>query len=95
MPQASKAFALLAAYATDVVDPAVPSSALKRHAKATVRTTGEAAWALEAYRLHGALSAADLSRMAQSLSGDTSGTTPDTAARLAGILKRMGMEKRR
>jgi glucosamine-6-phosphate deaminase len=49
IPQASKAFALVAAYGTDVVHAAVPSSALKRHSRATVRTTTAVAWALEEY----------------------------------------------
>lgn len=53
IPQRRKTFALLAAYASDVVDSAVPSSALKQHPHATVRTTTESAWALEDFIEHG------------------------------------------
>lgn len=68
VPQASKAFALLAAYGSDVVDAVVPSSALKQHPDAVVRTTEAAAWALEDYVDHGAVSRTALDRMLTSLS---------------------------
>lgn len=67
VPQASKALALLAAYGNGIVDAAVPTSALKRHAHATVRTTTAAAWALERYAETGIVSRDDLARLAESL----------------------------
>ncbi len=67
VPQASKAFALLAAYGTDVVDAAVPSSALKRHPAAAVRTTVAAVWALEDYIARGVVTPETIRRMATSL----------------------------
>lgn len=68
VPQASKAFALLAAYGSGVVDAEVPSSALKRHPSAVVRTTEAAVWALEEYIENGAVSCAAFDRMLASLS---------------------------
>jgi len=49
IPQAGKALALLAAYGSRTVSPRVPSSALKTHHRAIVRTTKAAAWALLDY----------------------------------------------
>lgn len=49
IPQPSKAFALLAAHGSQVISPRVPSSALKTHHRAVVRTTKAAAWALLDY----------------------------------------------
>jgi glucosamine-6-phosphate deaminase len=84
VPQASKSFALLAAYGSEVVDAAVPSSALKRHAYATVRTTTAAAWALEEYLARGSVTADALHRMAVSLNTDAVST-------LAATLETMGL----
>jgi glucosamine-6-phosphate deaminase len=67
VPQASKAFALLAAYGSAQVHPAVPTSALKRHPNATVRTTAAASWALEQYAREGSFPRADLSRLVKPL----------------------------
>jgi hypothetical protein len=67
VPQASKAFALLAAYGSEVVDAKVPSSALKRHPHVVVRTTLRAAWALMEYRKKGHVSGPSLQRMVESL----------------------------
>lgn len=71
VPQASKAFALLAAYATDVVHAAIPSSALKRHKHATVRTTAAAAWALEEFLACDTVSADMLHRISAVLANET------------------------
>lgn len=71
VPQASKAFALLAGYGSDVVDAAVPTSALKQHSAATVRTTAAAAWALEQYIERGLITTDALDRMAAALSNIT------------------------
>ncbi len=69
VPQASKAFALLAAYGSAKVDTAVPTSALKRHPNATVRTTEAASWAIERFARDGRISTADVTRLAASLGG--------------------------
>ena len=78
VPQASKAFALLAAYGNDVVHPSVPSSALKRHAGAVVRTTLEASWAFEEYRARGRISRQSLERILDTLAaGSVAGAARD------------------
>lgn len=78
VPQASKAFALLAAYGSDVVHPALPSSALKRHAGAVVRTTPEASWALEEYISRDCISKQSLDRMLLALTaGSVAGPARD------------------
>jgi len=79
VPQASKAFALLAAYGSDTVDAAVPTSALKRHHTAIVRTTVAAAWALEEYIAQQSVSGDVLRAMADSLGAES----VDRAARIA------------
>jgi glucosamine-6-phosphate deaminase len=68
VPQQSKAFALLAAYGSDTIDPAVPSSALKRHPHAIVRATIASAWALRQYREKGVVSSPMLDQLAASVS---------------------------
>ncbi len=88
VPQASKAFALLAAYGSGVVDAAVPSSALKRHPAATVRTTAAAAWALEDYRARGIVTPEAVQRMAGSLGTDAPGPK-DLVERLTSVLRKM------
>jgi glucosamine-6-phosphate deaminase len=69
VPQASKAFALLAAFGSEVVHEAVPASALKRYGRGIVRTTSAAAWALQEYLEKGILSRESLARLADSLRG--------------------------
>lgn len=69
IPQASKAFAVLAAYGSGVVDAAVPTSALKRHHDAFVRLTEDSAWALERYIKTGTVSSPDVEQMASPLGG--------------------------
>jgi len=88
VPQASKAFALLAAYATDTIDAAVPSSALKRHANAIVRTTAAAAWALEEYIAHKCICAESLTRLAQALSPEPA-RRPGVRVHLEAVLRTM------
>lgn len=69
VPQASKAFALLAAFGSDVVHECVPASALKRFGRGIVRTTRAAAWALMDYQQNGLVSREALLRLAESLRG--------------------------
>ena len=89
VPQASKAFALLAAYGNDVAHPAVPSSALKRHADAVVRTTAEASWALEEYLARGCISKQSLERVLDTLAaGAVAGAARDRD-RVARVLRDM------
>ena len=80
VPQESKAFALLAAYGSDKVDAAVPTSALKRHHNATVRMTANASWALEKYARDGRIDSADVARLVQSLGGPGILPEQETAA---------------
>lgn len=89
VPQASKAFALLAAYGSDVVDAAVPSSALKRHPHAVVRTTTAAAWALEEYFQNGAVSQKSIHKMAAGLTGNADAVLSKAVERLLSTLARM------
>ncbi len=63
VPQASKAYAMLASYGTDVVDACCPSSAVKEHPNAVARTTVDAAWALLEYREEGRLSKDAMQRL--------------------------------
>ncbi|NUP98918.1 MAG: 6-phosphogluconolactonase [Armatimonadetes bacterium] len=79
VPQASKAYAVLASYGTDAVDACCPSSALKRHFSATARTTMAAAWALLEYRERGWLSAESMARLDENW--ETPGNPAATAAK--------------
>jgi len=63
VPQASKAYAMVASYANDSVDACCPSGALKEHPCAVARTTLDAAWALMEYRQKGVLDAAAMARL--------------------------------
>lgn len=63
VPQAAKAYAVLAAYGNDVVDACCPSAALKRHSAAVARTTLAAGWALLEYRERGSLSGEAMARL--------------------------------
>lgn len=72
VPQPSKAFALLAGYGSARIDAAVPTSALKRHPDATVRTTAAAAWALLKYADTGFIDSDDVSRLSSSMGGEVS-----------------------
>lgn len=84
VPQASKAFALLAAFGSDVIHESVPASALKRYGKGVVRTTSAAAWALLEYAENKVLKRGSLYRLAESLRGPQS---PDTEAIVARICR--------
>ena len=63
VPQAAKAYALLASYGNDVVDSCCPSGAVKKHPAAIARTTAAAAWALLEYRERGRLSAEAMAKL--------------------------------
>lgn len=63
VPQASKAYAIVASYGNDAVDDCCPSSALKEHPSAVARTTMDAGWALIEYRENGRLSAEAMARL--------------------------------
>jgi len=63
VPQASKAYAIVASYGNDAVCACCPSSALKDHPSAVARTTLDAAWALLEYRQKGILDAAAMTRL--------------------------------
>lgn len=89
VPQPSKAFALLAAYGSEVVDACVPSSALKRHPNAVVRTTESAAWALLEYRRMGVVKAESLRRLVTALLPDTEGDPLACLNRVMDVLTRM------
>jgi len=88
VPQASKAFALLAAYGTDTVDPCVPSSMLKKHPRAVVRTTKAAAWALLAFQDTGVVSEKMLLRLADSVP-DRETSLQHTVEHMRSMLERM------
>jgi glucosamine-6-phosphate deaminase len=63
VPQAAKAYAIVASYATDVIDACCPSSALKAHPNAVARTTMAAGWALVEYHEQGRLSADAMAKL--------------------------------
>lgn len=65
VPQAAKAYAILASYGTDTVDACCPSSALKAHTGGLARTTMAAGWALLEYRERGRLSSEAMERLDQ------------------------------
>lgn len=81
VPQATKAYAVLASYGTDVVDACCPSSALKRHPNAVARTTMAAAWALLEFREKGRLSAEAMAKL--DANWETPGDPETTAAKRA------------
>ncbi|MFP6596642.1 MAG: 6-phosphogluconolactonase [Candidatus Hydrogenedentota bacterium] len=73
IPQASKGFALVVAYGNETVDACVPTSILKRHGNAVVRTTSAAARELIEFRKHGIVSKESFERMATAMGGDSTG----------------------
>ena len=89
VPQASKAFALLAAYGSDVIHPVVPSSALKQHAGAVVRTTLEASWALEEYRAHSCISKQSLDCVLDMMAADSVAGAARDRERVIRVLRDM------
>jgi len=93
VPQAAKAYAILASYGTDVVDACCPSSALKRHPNAVARTTMAAGWGLLEYRENGRLSAEAMARLDENW--DTPGDPETRAAKRAFMresFRTMGIE---
>jgi len=79
IPQASKAFAVLAGYGSAKVDAAVPTSALKTHRNGVVRLTQASASALLAYREAGTVSEESLVTMAGTLEGADTGSDAKVA----------------
>lgn len=65
VPQAAKAYAILASYGNETIDACCPSSALKAHPSAIARTTMAAGWALLEYRKRGRLSAEAMAKLDQ------------------------------
>jgi len=63
VPQAAKAYAILASYGNDTVDACCPSGALKTHPAAVARTTLAAGWALLEYREQGRVSAKAMAKL--------------------------------
>ncbi|MGQ9562214.1 MAG: 6-phosphogluconolactonase [Thermogutta sp.] len=95
VPQASKAFALLAAFGSDVVHECVPASALKRFGRGIVRTTQAAAWALIQYQKEGVLTSDALTRLAESLCGPQSSDIGVIIDRICGVFDTMQIRYRR
>lgn len=91
VPQGSKAFALLAAYGSDVVDASVPSSALKKHPNAVVRTTMSAAWALLGYRKRGVVTREDQCSLVEALLPGPDGDKAACLTRIKDVLGRMAI----
>jgi len=89
VPQPSKAFALLAAYGSDVADACVPSSVLKTHHSAMVRTTEASAWALLEYGQRGEVSADTLRILAESIRRKDSKERDQPDIRMREVLKQM------
>lgn len=75
IPQATKGFAILAAYGNDTIDKAVPTSALKQHPNAQVRITQAAAAELLEYCERGCVTEASLERMAKAMGGKEAATS--------------------
>lgn len=73
IPQASKGFALVAGYGNDTVHEAVPTSALKQHDHAVVRTTQAAAQELLEFRKHDRVTRESFERMEAALGGGAMG----------------------
>ena len=92
IPQLRKAFALLAAYGNDTVDKAVPSSMLKKHHNAVVRTTKDAAWALIDYREKGKVTAAMLDHLSETLALGTDKDVKAILHHIKSIFDRMKIE---
>lgn len=91
VPQASKAFALLAAYGSDVADACVPSSALKKHSSAVVRTTTSAAWALLEYRKRAVVATEVQYGLAEALLPGPNGDKAACLTRIRAVLGRMAI----
>jgi glucosamine-6-phosphate deaminase len=74
IPQASKAFAVVAGYGSAKVDTVVPTSALKTHRNGVVRLAQASAKALIEYRERGVVSNERLAEMAGDLEGNKTGS---------------------
>jgi len=95
VPQASKAFALLAAFGSDVVHECVPASALKRYGRGIVRTTQAAAWALVDYQQKGVVTRDALVRLAESLRGPQSPDSQAIVSRICQVFDTMQIKYQR
>jgi len=93
--QASKAFALLAAFGSNIVHECVPASALKRHGRGIVRTTRAAAWALMDYQQRGLVSREALLRLAESLRGPASSDIQAIVSRICQVFDTMQIQYER
>lgn len=91
VPQASKAFALLAAHGSGIVDAAVPSSALKGHPRAVLRTTRASAWALLEYRERGIVSPAMMDRLVESTHQQGVADRDQVRQHMCEVLETMGI----
>ncbi len=89
VPQASKAFALLAAYGSEVVDAAVPSSALKQHPNAILRATRQSAWALLEYSRTQRVSSAMLRRLVNAATSTAGAEVAQLRRRMRAVLDKM------
>ena len=92
VPQASKAFALLASHGSSKVDAAAPSSALKKHRRGIVRATLASAWALLEYRRKGVVSASMLARMASATAPGGAARSEQVQASMRKVLEQMRIE---
>ena len=90
IPQASKAFAVLAGYGSAKVDAAIPTSALKTHHNGIVRLTQASAKALIAYRNKDVISRELLAEMAGDLEGTETGSNK-RIQELRTVLESMGI----
>ena len=91
VPQPSKAFALLAAYGSDVSDACVPSSVLKTHQSAVIRATEASAWALLEYRERGEVGSKTLSILQESIRRADTREGDPLGRHMREVLEQMGI----
>jgi glucosamine-6-phosphate deaminase len=63
VPQQSKAYAVVASYGNEKIDPVCPSGKLKEHKNSIARINPDSSWALEEYRQKGYLSMESIHRL--------------------------------
>lgn len=63
VPQQSKAYAVVASYGNEKIDPVYPSGKLKEHKNSIARINPDSSWALEEYRQKGYLSMESIHRL--------------------------------
>lgn len=97
VPQASKAYSVLATYGSERVVRSIPSSAIKVHPDSHAYVTQAAAWALLAYRraialdARAKLSQADVEALAALWASDNATTTAENVALMRSVLRDLGM----